>query len=395
MVQLVGTSCSMESILVGFAEVAIVRIARPSTAPHTRLAFHLQPSDLRVRATIEACKASVSVLDRVASILHSSQAAHIAKSAGGCLAIGNVHGCHCLSGSKSQALPVGQIVVGGAKSSRVIVGAGPSTAPHASLTLNLQATVVHFGATIFGAQACQLVLDGSAATFINVQALDCILTRTRQSHGKIQIDLRLLDRWRLALADGHALFLKHCRAAHLRPKVTAVEVALEGFLASKPTLRLAELFACAVRFGCLLCHLSLAEAALLANALPNRVRNAAVHCLLNAFSCHRARDRMLHRLARLAGCREIQVGCVTDFVGMPFSIERKFVGLAKIGIVAVAWHSSTPHAWLTFHLQASNMGVGASIQAREAGCFVLDGIAAVCLLCQAVDVAEHALRCLA
>mmetsp|Transcript_136811 Transcript_136811/g.324165 ORF Transcript_136811/g.324165 Transcript_136811/m.324165 type:complete len:574 (-) Transcript_136811:4461-6182(-) len=164
--------------LIRLAKVAATG-ARHTTTPNARLALNLEASDLRVWTAIVAGQACFLLLDRVASLRHPLQALGVAEGTVMSLALGNLsrdRRCPCREG---QALAPRQEVVGNAFGGAV-VRAGPSCAPHARLSLNLQALDVGHGAAVLVTEAVQLVVQSTAALLRRVQACELSLCRARQ-----------------------------------------------------------------------------------------------------------------------------------------------------------------------------------------------------------------------
>mmetsp|Transcript_683 Transcript_683/g.1582 ORF Transcript_683/g.1582 Transcript_683/m.1582 type:complete len:575 (-) Transcript_683:2151-3875(-) len=176
-----GTLRAVLPELIGLAEVAATG-ARHAATPNAWLALNLEASDLRVRTAIIAGKACFLLLDGVASLRHPLQALGVAKGAVMSLALGNLSRDRRCPYRERQALAPRQEVVGNAFRSAVI-RARPPCAPHARLSLNLQALDVSHGAAVLVTKAVQLVVQSTAALLRCVQACELSICRARQVEG--------------------------------------------------------------------------------------------------------------------------------------------------------------------------------------------------------------------
>mmetsp|Transcript_6318 Transcript_6318/g.14427 ORF Transcript_6318/g.14427 Transcript_6318/m.14427 type:complete len:278 (-) Transcript_6318:1499-2332(-) len=247
-------------------------------------------------------------------------------------------------------------------------------------------------AAIFVTEAVQLVVQGEAAFFRCVEALQLILSGFCH---------RESGSGRLCLVGFHAAFAYRRRAlgklrsaSCVRLHITAVWMPNIGVGAGHISLPLAVGIASLEGWRRLRGHLHLAESTDLADFVPNGFWKAAVHLHRHASVNHCRGKLLFHWLAVLArSCVEAVSGswCI---IRMSFTVHSVLVRLAKVAIF-MARHSIAPDAWLALNLETSHLRVWAAIQAGQASALVREAVAAICHSGQAGGVLPHACRSLA
>mmetsp|Transcript_6319 Transcript_6319/g.14442 ORF Transcript_6319/g.14442 Transcript_6319/m.14442 type:complete len:223 (-) Transcript_6319:1694-2362(-) len=175
-----GMPCTIDRIIIRFAQRGCRCVTLPSTTPYARLSLHLEASDILVWSPLTAANARCHVANLIASSLSHLQARSLLRSESSALGVAGCHSCLCdCNVRKYLAGTLGQVIQGSALVGATI-GAGRATAPHTRLAADLETAVRSTGGPIDAAQAGQLLCDGHASSGLRLETAKVVHVGFRQ-----------------------------------------------------------------------------------------------------------------------------------------------------------------------------------------------------------------------